>query len=419
MSGSPGGPAALSRVIVVGAGIVGLSCAWSLQDHGIEVEVLDRGQPGSGASWGNAGFVAPALTVPLPEPSILRYGLRAVVDPRSPVALPMPASARTLSFLLHMVRNCTSARWQRAMAAYRALNEQVFAAFDLQRDGGVGEMTNETDVLAAFRHPSESAGLLAELRGVARSGQQVSFEMLSGDRARAVEPHLSRGISNAVVVHHQRYLTPSTYLTALAELVRIRGGKITTSTAVTGVERRSDRIVVAGRDRRLEADAVVLAAGAWLPSLARPHGVRVRVQAGRGYSFTVECAEPFRVPVYLPSARVAVTPDAGGVRLAGIMEFSDADAPARRSRIPSMIRKLRPLLEGLDLDERGNEWVGPRPLTSDGIPLVGATRTPGVFVAGGHGMWGVTLGPLTGRLLADLIVTGRSVPELSPLDPLR
>jgi len=170
---------------------------------------------------------------------------------------------------------------------------------------------------------------------------------------------------------------------------------------------------------RLEADAAILAAGSWLTPLARPHGVRVPVQAGRGYSFTVPCQPSLSGPLYLPSTRVAITPDGDRARLAGVMEFASADAPAGRSRIASMVRAVRPLLEGVDVDDRSDEWVGGRPLTTDGIPLVGPTRTPGVYVAGGHGMWGITLGPVTGQLLAEQIVTGARPPALAAFDPRR
>jgi D-amino-acid dehydrogenase len=412
-TGAPG------RAIVVGGGIVGLSCAWSLQEHGVEVEVVDRRHPGAGASWGNAGLVAPALTVPLPEPSILRYGLRAVLDPRSPVALRLPPSRRVVGFLAGMVGNCTAARWRRAMGFYRPLNELIFDAFERQQAGGVKAGTTEADLLAGFEHSSEAAGLLAELRGVANAGLDVSLEVLTGDQARSAEPHLSEAITKAVVVRGQRYITPSSYVSALAEQVRTRGGKITDGTAVTGVRRCGKRIVVSSGFDELEADAAVLAVGSWLAPLARPHGVRVRVQAGRGYSFTVPCRTPLRHPIYLPSTRVAITPDKDRARLAGVMEFAGADAPPGRTRIPSMVRGVRPLVEGIDVDDRSDEWVGARPLTTDGIPLVGATRTPGVYVAGGHGMWGVTLGPLTGRLLAERMVTGQTPAEMEALDPLR
>lgn len=407
------------RALVVGAGIVGLSCAWSLQALGVEVEILDRGRVGSGASWGNAGIISPALTVPLPEPSILRFGLRAVLDPGSPVALRMPPSRRTLLFLARMARHCTSVRWKRALDVYRALNEQIFEAFDEQQAGGLGALTTPTDFLIAFGHPGEAAGILSELNAVTATGQEVALDVLTGSQARALEPHLSPAISTAIVLHGQRYLTPSTYVTALAEQVRLRGGRIHEQAAVGSVARHGDRVVASSSQGPFEADAVVLATGSWSSSLARPHGVRLPVQAGRGYSFTVRCREPLRGPLYLPSTRVAFTPDRERARLAGIMEFADADAPPDRGRVASMVRAVGKLVDGFELEERANEWVGARPLTPDGIPVVGATRTPGIFVAGGHGMWGVTLGPLTGRLLAELVTTRRTPPELVPLDPLR
>lgn len=419
MTGERGERTSVRRVLVVGAGIVGLSCAWSLQEHGVEVEVVDRRHEGAGSSWGNAGFVSPALTVPLPEPSILRYGLRAVLDPHSPVALPVPPSGKVIGFLARMVRNCTTAHWRRAMSVYRPLNEQIFDAFDHQHAGGVEASTTGADIVAGFQRPSEAIGLMAELQGVVGAGQEVAIEFLTGEQARALEPHLSSAITTAVVVRAQRYITPAAYVSALAEQVRIRGGKITGGTTVTSVRRRGDRVLVSSAGHHLEADAAVLAAGSWLTPLAHPHGVRIPVQAGRGYSFTVPCRTPLTHPVYLPSTRVALTPDNDRARLAGIMEFADPDASPGRDRIPSMVRAVRPMLEGVDVDDRSSEWVGPRPLTTDGIPLVGPTRTPGVYIAGGHGMWGVTLGPLTGRLLAERIVTGRTPAELRPLDPLR
>lgn len=383
------------------------------------MEVVDRHHVGSGASWGNAGLLSPALTVPLPEPSILRYGVKAVLDPGSPVALPVPPALRTLAFLAGMVRHCTAARWQRAMSVYRPLNEQIFEAFDAQVSGGVEATTTQADLVAAFARAEEAVGLLGELQGVAGAGLPVDVEVLTGDQARAAVPQLTSAVATAVRVRAQRYITPAEYVTALAEQVRARGGKITEDVEVVAVERRSGRVVVTARTGPREADAVVLAAGAWVTPLARAHGVRIPVQAGRGYSFTVPCDTPLAGPLYLPAIRVAITPDGERARLAGIMEFARPDDRPVRGRIPSMVRAVRPLLGGVDLDDRAAEWVGPRPLTTDGVPLVGATGTPGVYVAGGHGMWGVTLGPLTGRLLAEQIVTGHTPAELRPLDPLR
>ena len=166
-------------------------------------------------------------------------------------------------------------------------------------------------------------------------------------------------------------------------------------------------------------DHVVIASGTWLDQLARPFGVRMHVQAGRGYSLSVPIEHTPKGPVYLPSQRVACTPLGDRLRVAGMMEFRPPEAPLDERRIDAIVDASRPYLSGVDLDDRQDEWVGSRPCTSDGLPLIGATTSRRVHVAGGHGMWGMTLGPATGRLLAGSIVTGRPAPELTPFDPLR
>jgi D-amino-acid dehydrogenase len=407
------------RVLVVGAGIVGLSCAWSLQDYGVEVRVVDRMHPGAGASWQNAGFVSPALCAPLPEPAILRYGLRAVLSPSSPVQVLWRSDPRLISFMARLALHCTAGQWRRGMAAYRPLNEQVAQSYERQCAGGVEAGLASGDVLACFDDQAARAAFMHEVEGIIGSGQDVKVEQLTGDEARQHEPHLSARVVAGVLVKGQQYLTPSHYVAALARSVRARGAEILDNTSINAVERRDGTVVAHGQAIDFEADVVVLANGAWLSSLAAKHGVRAPVSGGRGYSFTLPCPEPFAAPTYFPSARVAVTPQGDRVRMAGIMEFGSPDAAPRSERVETMARSVRPFLQGLDWAARRDDWMGARPLTPDGLPLVGETRTPGVFVAGGHGMWGVTLGPLTGALLAERIATGVAPPELRALDPCR
>ncbi|MEE2035454.1 NAD(P)/FAD-dependent oxidoreductase, partial [Rhodococcus chondri] len=163
---------------------------------------------------------------------------------------------------------------------------------------------------------------------------------------------------------------------------------------------------------------VVVATGAWLNALAHPFRVRTRVQAGRGYSFSVRPDELPKNPVYFPVQRVACTPLHDRFRIAGMMEFRSPDAPLDPRRVQAIVDAARPLLRGVEWEARTEEWVGSRPCTADGLPLIGGTRSPRVFVAGGHGMWGVALGPLTGRLLAEAM-TGKPDPVLQHFDPLR
>jgi D-amino-acid dehydrogenase len=405
--------------LVVGAGLVGLSCAFSLQGYGIEVVVADRGPVGAGSSWGNAGYVSPAHAVPLPDPSILGYGARAVLDPRSPVSLPLRGDWQRARFLAGLVRHCTRRSWRRGMAAYRPLNEAALAAYDAQQAAGVGAKAQPSEILSGFAAPAQAEALLAEMQGVVGSGQPVDLELLTGEQARQAEPHLSAAVRAGVRLRGQRYIDPAEYVTALAETVRTRGGRILEGTPVSSVARRGETVVAEAAEAELSADAVVLASGAWLNQLATPHGVRLPVHAGRGYSFTVPATPAPTQPIHFPAARLALTPVGSRVRVAGVMEFASPEDPPAPARIRSMVSALRPLVTGLDLDHRADEWVGPRPVAADGVPLLGASATEGVYVAGGHGMWGITLGPVTGALLARLVATGHTPRELTSLDPLR
>ncbi|MFG1888660.1 NAD(P)/FAD-dependent oxidoreductase [Micromonospora sp. NPDC049051] len=409
------------HVAVVGAGMVGLATAWFLQERGVRVTVLDRTGVAAGASWGNAGWLTPGITTPLPEPAVLRYGLRAVLSPSSPVYVPPRADVRLLRFLAGFARHSTPSKWRSAMHAFIPMNRRALAAFDALTAGGVTAPTHEAkSFLAAYRTEAERSVLLDELAHIHSAGQGIEFDVLTGAEAREVEPALSDAVGAAIRLHDQRYVNPGQYVHALADSVRARGGAIEDGVDVVDVrdEGTGVRVVTsAGTDERY--DAVVLATGTWLGQLARRFGVRTVVQAGRGYSFSVAIEHLPAGPVYFPAQRVACTPLGDRLRVAGMMEFRSAEAPLDRRRISAIAEAARPLLRGADLDARTDEWVGSRPCTPDGLPLIGRTRSPRVFAAGGHGMWGITLGPLTGELLAEQITGGGQPVELRPFDPLR
>ncbi|MFF4826042.1 NAD(P)/FAD-dependent oxidoreductase [Streptomyces sp. NPDC001312] len=414
-------PSASSRVAVVGAGMVGLSTAWFLQERGVGVTVYDREGVAAGSSWGNAGWLTPGLATPLPEPAVLTYGVRAVLSPSSPVYVPPSADPKLLRFLAGFARNSTASQWLRSMRALVPINSLALPTFDMLAEGGVEARTLEAkSFIAAYRTAAERKVLLEELEQIHSAGQTMEFDVLDGNEARGVEPSLSDEIGAAIRLHGQRYIDPGHYVHALADAVRARGGVIHEGTEVTEVRDEAAGVTVVGGGGDGERfDAVVLGAGAWLGRLARKFGVRSLVQAGRGYSFSIPVEHVPSGPVYFPAQRVACTPLGDRLRVAGMMEFRKPEARLDARRVHAIAEAARPLLRGADLDARQDEWVGSRPCTTDGLPLIGATRSPRVFAAGGHGMWGITLGPATGRLLAETIVTGERPAQLAPFDPLR
>lgn len=407
----------MTRSIVIGAGMVGLATAWHLQERGVEVTVIDRAGVAAGSSWGNAGYLTPGKTIPLADPSLWTYGPKALLDPDAALHVPFRVDPGLWSFLAQFAAHGTMRAWHRTMAALTPIDTMALGAFDELTDGGVDSWTREGPYVVGFTDEAHATAFVGEAGRVASHGQDVPVTRL--DDPRALVPQLSDAVKVAYRLDGQRFIEPGPFVQALADSVVARGADLRTGAAVTDVSSHGTPTVVLDSGERLTADSVVIATGAWLPRLARTLGVKVRVQAGRGYSFSVDTAQPVEYPVYLPSQRIACTPYQGRFRIAGTMEFRGPDEPLQARRIRSIVKEASALFTGMDLDTRHDEWVGSRPVTPDGLPLVGATRAPGVYVAGGHGMWGIVLGPATGKLLATQIVTGEIDPVIAPFDPLR
>jgi D-amino-acid dehydrogenase len=407
------------RVAVIGAGVAGLSTAWFLQERGAGVTVYDRGEVGAGSSRGNAGWIVPGLVEPLPGPAAARSAIGALLRASGAVRITLGPHRTPWRFLTASARQCTSARWHGSMRAFAAVTPSARAAFEALGEAGVDITVAEASpLLACFRTPGQRDAMAHELARMRDAGQPVEFDVLTGDDARSIEPCLAAPVTAAIAVHGQQYVDPLAFVTELAASVRTRGADLCFGAEVLDVTDHGSHVLVTTAERAAPYDAAVLASGAWLGRLGRPFGVRLPVQAGRGYSFSVAVQPAPTHPLYFPRQRVACTPMDGRLRVAGMMEFTDADDPFRDRRSRALGRTAAALLDGADWAGRRQEWVGARPCTADGLPLVGATSSRRVFVCGGHGMWGMVLGPVSGQLLAGLMSTGEA-PSLAAFDPRR
>jgi D-amino-acid dehydrogenase len=408
------------RAAVIGAGIVGLSVAWFMQEEGFEVTVFDARGVAGGASAGNAGWITPGMVSPLPEPGVVGYALRSLVRRDSPLRVTPTALPATARFLASFAMNCTRARWKRSVGSLADICALALSSYDLLERGGVTAELRPSPIVMAFGKAAEAVPVEHELRVIGEAGIALDVTELSQRELREERPVLSARARHGLKLAGQRYLQPLAYTKSLAASFRSRGGQITSGVRIDRVESaRGGKLTVIGAGEKTAFDVAVLASGAWLSRLGKSAGVRPPLAAGRGYSFTVSTATPLAGPLYLPSLRVACTPVPGGMRLAGTMEFRSADAPLDRRRIDAIVRSAKDYLEGVGWASISDVWVGPRPVTADGLPLIGATRQAGVYVAGGHGMWGMTLGPATGRLLAEFIAKGERPAALRDFDPCR
>ena len=413
------------RVAVVGAGVIGLACAWELRRRGADVVVLERARVGAGVSRGNTGWVSPSLTYPLPGPGMLREGVRQLVTGGDAFVLRPRLDPAFLGWLWSFRRNCTSARFDRGIRALLALNRRTLELFDAYRDAGVAFEMHTAGLVVAARTPG---GLdlyrrtFQRLRELGYTGGAI--DELDAGGLIALEPALDR--SRVVAGLHarvDRFVRPEQLTIGLADRLRADGVEIREGCELRTLARTAGGWGMETSSGPLAVGRVVVAAGLPTAPLLRRLGVRLPLVGARGYSVMLSgSGTPPRHALYLAEAKLGLSPFDGGVRIAGVFELGANNEDISPGVGERLLDAARPYLAGWQPDPDGSvqAWAGLRPATPDGLPLIGAL--PGlddIFLATGHGMLGVTLAPATADLLAPLVLEGRAAPELSPFYPAR
>lgn len=404
-------------VVVVGAGVVGLACAYELSQDGHDIVLLDAGTPGAAASHGNAAKVAIAESTPVPAPGMVLQGLKWMLRPDSPLYIKPTLSPRALRFMAQMARACTEAQFRRGLRVHLELASRCVDIFDEWTTQGLDFEMHERGVLLAFEN--ESSYTARRRFDDVFSDFQVEAETLDADGVHRVEPALSHHIKHGLYYPRDRQIEPDSLTAALADRCRAMGVKIHADTPVTGFERGAAGVkAVLTEGTRYEADWVVLAAGVWTGPLSDRLGVPLPIRPGKGYSVDY-LPTPIKLNTSLTfeDAHVAVTPLNGMVRLAGTMEFGGLDQGLNPRRIEAIKQAAVHGFTHWDPQApHAKPWVGLRPMTPDGLPIVGQLPpVPNAIVASGHGMLGLTLAPTTGRMVRDLIAEG---PVARPVDDI-
>jgi D-amino-acid dehydrogenase len=405
-------------VAVIGAGVVGLCCAYYLRAAGMRVTVVERDRVGSGASRGNAGEICPDLVQPLPAPGVIGPALRSLHRPDTALHIHPRPSIDLARFLLGFTRHATR---KRHTAGATALTSFAAGTFDLFRElesVGVDAVANKKGFLFVFGSASSARGALDGVRAlgapIADSG------LLGADELTDREPCLSTGARAGFLVEDQWSIDPNLFVDRLARRLVGLGVDLVEGARVTSVQDCVSGVRVRTANGVIDSDIAVVAAGIWSRDICRTLGVDMNIFPGKGYSFSVPVDHPPNQLIHLGDAHVAVSPLGGGLRVAGTMEFDPDHDRFRHHRVAAIVSAARPYLTGVGWDSLRDEWVGPRPMTPDGLPAIGVL--PGcrnVVLASGHNMLGLMLAPATGRLVTDLVAEGHPRPDASAFEPGR
>jgi len=425
----------VSRVVIVGAGAIGLMCAYELRRSGFEVWLLDRSEPGAGCSSGNLGWIVPSFARPLPAPGLVPLSIRWMFDRNSPLHIAPRADPALARWLWDFWRHCNDREYRAGLEALVQLAAPTMANLDRLRAGGVEFEMHQSGVLFLFLSRAARDEVQRDLAFMARDGGAAP-RPLEPHEVRELEPRIRAAVAGGIFVAQERHVKPESLVAGLQRRLREMGVEIRAGDDVTGVRLRGKAAAGSVRDISTPAksaaalltstgevggDLFLLTAGAWSGALAGALGVSLPIQGGKGYSITID--RPAWQPahaLYLDEARVALSPFEEQVRIGGTMEFSGFDTGVNRRRLDAIRaaagRYLREWPEGV----RETAWAGLRPLTPDGLPVLG--RLPGyenVFIATGHGMLGITLAPSTALVMTQLLQTGISDIDLSPFRPDR
>ena len=396
------------KVIVIGAGIVGLSTAYFLRKQGVEVTVIDNTDGSSNCSTGNAGYVSPSHLIPLASPGIISQGLKWMLNSESPFYIKPRLNRDLIKWGLLFKKSATPSKVDAAAKVLYDLTVQSQSLYE--------KIMGEEGIEAGYKKP----GLLMicktesalhheiELVELAKSFG-LEAEVLSRTETETMEPNVQYNMAGSVYFGCDAWMTPNVFMREFKQKLEQIGVKFQFNTQLDRIIHKAGKIdkIITSKGE-FSADEYVLAAGSWSPILMKQLKVDIPLQAGKGYSFTLPSpvAMP-KLPSILVEGRVATTPMIHGLRIAGTMEIAGTGLNINERRVQGIIKSVKefmPQFEAQDFSQI-ETWAGLRPCTPDGLPYIGRTKKyKNLLIGTGHAMLGFTLGPITGQMLSEEIL---------------
>ena len=410
------------RVIIVGGGHIGIACAHYLNAEGFDVTVIDQGSIGGACSSANCGFIVPSHVLPLTTPDALATGFKSLFQPRAAFRVKPQMRPALLRWMLEFARRCNHTDMLAAGATLYTLLEASAAEYrTLLQDPTLDGEWQSNGMLFVFA-TNEGVDEFGETDSLLTSEFGLSAEHIDGDALVEFEPALLDGLAGAWFYEDDSHLRPDRLNASWAGRLTDSGVQFIEECSLESVE--TDGTDVTGIETSagaMDADYYVFAAGAWSGGLASALECRIPVEPGKGYSVTMTCPDTMpEHPMLMPEKNIGVTPFSDGYRIASMMEFAGFDTSVPDFRIRQLQDSAKPYLRRPVGPEVVETWYGWRPMTWDSLPIIG--RVPNfdnALLATGHNMLGLSLAPITGKLIADLVAERPTDMPLEAVSPAR
>jgi len=408
-------------VLIIGGGVIGVCAAYFLAEQGRSVTLLDKNEICSGSSYGNAGLIAIDHAIPMPAPGVLTQGLRWLLDSSSPFYIKPRLDPDLIRWLWLFRGACKAEKVQRAIPILLTLGRTSLDLYDqLHARHALDDAYQRSGRLFLYRTQSGLDHAIEDVQLLRKFG--VEGQALDAAAVGEMFPRALPSVIGGVYYENYAHFVPHRFVRELARVAETLGARIRTKTEVLGFNVSGKRISKVKTTRgEFEAEEVVLAAGAWSAPLARMLGLRLPVQPGKGYSITAKRPPDYpELPVQLSDDMVAVTPMGEFLRFSSTLEMSGLDMSINQRRIEASRRAMRVYLSGAEELEELELWRGFRPMSPDDFPFIGRSNSlHNLTLATGHGSLGMTQGPITGKLVAQIIAGHEPDMDLTPFSPER
>ena len=402
------------KVVVLGAGVIGVTSAWYLARAGHEVTVIDR-QPGPSleTSFANAGEISPGYSSPWAAPGIPMKAIKWMFMKHAPLIIQPRPDLHKLGWMARMLANCTTAAYQENKRRMVRLAEYSRdCLIDLRAETGITYDERTQGTLQLFRTQKQVDGAAKDIEVLRADG--VPFEVLDRDACLKAEPGLAAArdkIAGGLRLPGDETGDCFKFANSLSDMAAALGVTFRYGVGIDGLEQEGGRITAAHTSEgRITADAFVVALGSYSPYLVARFGIKLPVYPVKGYSITVPIVDEDRAPVSTvmdETHKIAITRLGDRIRVGGMAEIAGFDLSLNPKRRATLEHSVEDLFGGAGDQSRASFWTGLRPMTPDGTPIVGRSTIPNLFLNTGHGTLGWTMAAGSGRVLAD-IVSGRA-----------
>ena len=410
------------EVIIVGGGIIGLATAYYLNLEGHDVSVIDQDKIKSGASHINSGYLTPSHIIPLAAPGMISKGFRWMFNNSSPFYIKPRFDLDLVNWGMKFMKSCTSKHVQKSMKSILDINLLSKKLFiEMQQSNTFDFHLESKGLLMAYK---TSVAEREEAKAASwAKGLGIIVKQLSKEEILKIQPEVPMEVAGAFMYESDAHTTPELFMNNLKNHLISRGVKFFLDTVVSSFQKKEKKIETLNTNKGIfKADEFVIATGAWTEGILKELGIKLSIQAGKGYSFDVQDITGLSIPAILSEAKVAVTPMSGYTRFGGTMEISGINSKINSRRVLSIVNAAKEYYPGIEIPLTSVDKArsGLRPLSTDGLPFIGRHSSfKNLVLASGHAMMGWSLGPATGKLLTELISGYDPSLDLRPYSPER